>query len=462
MKCDVCGAESDFDAAFVKERKAFRPSRRTVCPACWIRRGDTRQLWVLLTLPAAGALGFISDLIAPGGVVGSLLLGLFFIGLFLILSIIPHELGHGMVARLLGWRVYQIVIGVGKTLFKRRWSGILFELRAVPLCGATWMIPKDTRWFRPKRFLAVLAGPAMNAALALAVVFIWQGNLSHFDFDALPVGARVFLWANVWVALASLWPHQPKSGFALPSDGKQLLQLLAFRKKDMEQIQAMRFALEAMLCRENGDFVGARISCDEGLAWHPEDPNLLNLSGINHLDEQRYERAREVFLKLLAKEDQPTGTRFLFMNNLAYADALSENPAWISEADAYSKSAYTALPWVPAVVGTRGTVLVVLENFQEGIELLKRSLGDAESPRHRAENACQLAIALSRTGNCNEARKYLDLARQLDAKCPLLARAERATEGSTPEAAELNSWSEPHPQHSGAAGRDLIPEAVTH
>src|ERR1051325_4897201 len=148
MKCDVCGAESDFDAAFVKERKAFRSSIRTVCPACWIRRGDTRQLWVLLTLPAAGALGFISDLIAPGGVVGSMLLGLFFIGLFLILSIIPHELGHAMVARLLGWRVYQIVIGVGKTLFKRRWSGILFDLRAVPLCGATWMIPKDTRWFR--------------------------------------------------------------------------------------------------------------------------------------------------------------------------------------------------------------------------------------------------------------------------------------------------------------------------
>src|SRR6185503_18069209 len=102
--------------------------------------------------------------------------------------------------------------------------------------------------------------------------------------------------------------------------------------------------------------------------------------------EQKYAQAREVFLKLLANENQPAGMRFLFMNNLAYADALSENPAWICEADAYSKDAYTALPWVPAVVGTRGTVLVALENYKEGMALLKKSMEDAESPRHRAEN----------------------------------------------------------------------------
>lgn len=434
MKCDICGTESDFDAAFVKEHNAFRLSRRTVCPACWVRRGNARQSWFLLALSAAGVFGYVFDLIAPEEFVGGFLLNLFFIGLFLILSILPHELGHAMVARALGWRVYQIVIGVGNPIFKRRWSGILFDIRAIPLSGATWMLPKDTRWYRAKRFLAVLAGPAVNAVMALAVVFIWQGNLSHFDFDALPVGARLFLWANAWVALANLWPHEPKTGFALPSDGKQLLQLLSFRKKDMEQIQAMRFALEAMLCRENGDLAGARVSCDKGLALYPENPNLLNLSGINHLDEQKYEQAREVFLKLLAKENQPTGTRFLFMNNLAYADALSENPALISEADAYSKDAFTALPWVSAVVGTRGTVLVVLGNYEEGIELLKKSMEDAESPRNKAENACHMAIALARTGNCEEAQKYLELARQLDAKCTLLARAERTTEGRRQEA----------------------------
>jgi len=435
MKCEVCGAESDFAAAFVRERKTFRRSRRTVCPACWVRRDNTQQLWVLLTLPAAGAFGYIADLIAPGGAVGTLFLSLFFIGLFLILSIVPHELGHALVARALGWRVYQIVIGVGKPLFKRRWAGILFEIRAVPLAGATWMIPKDTRWFRAKRFLAALAGPAVNMALALAVVVIWQGNLSHFDFDALPAGPRLFLWANAWVALANLWPHQPRTGFALPSDGKLLFQLLAFRKKDMEKIQAMRFAVEAMQCRDNGNLSGARVACDKGLALYPEDAHLLNLSGINHLDEQNYERARQVFLKLLAKENEASGTRFLFMNNLAYADALSEDPARVSEADVYSKAAYSALPWVPAVVGTRGTVLVASENYEEGMELLKKSMGDAEGPHNKAENACQIAIALTRTGDGEEAWKYLKLARQLDAKCPLLARAERVTEGRSLEPA---------------------------
>jgi len=356
---------------------------------------------------------------------GQFLLNLFLITLFLIFSVLPHELGHAIVGWALGWRVYQIVIGVGKPLFKRRWFGILFDFRTVPLAGATWMTPKDTRWFRVKRFLSVLAGPAVNVGMALAVILIWQGSLSDFDFDALPSPVRLFLWANLWVAVANLWPHQSKSGFSLPSDGKQLLQTLSFKKESIEQVQAMRYALEAALCRERGDLAGARSWCEKGLALYPEDRHLLNLSGVNHLDEQDYPKARDVFLKLLARDDLPKGSRFLFLNNLAYADALSDNPAWIAEADAYSNDAYAALPWVAAVVGTRGTVLVAKGNLEEGMNLLRKSMADAESPRNKAENACHMAIALARCGRNSEARNYLDLAAKLDGKCPLLAKTER-------------------------------------
>ncbi len=61
----------------------------------------------------------------------------------------------------------------------------------------------------------------------------------------------------------------------------------------------------------------------------------------------------------------------------------------------------------------------------EGIQLLKTSMKDAYSARNKAENASQVAMALSRTGKSDEARKYLQLARQLDPKCPLLNRAEK-------------------------------------
>jgi hypothetical protein len=44
----------------------------------------------------------------------------------------------------------------------------------------------------------------------------------------------------------------------------------------------------------------------------------------------------------------------------------------------------------------------------------------------KAENACHIASALVRTGQKSEAEKYLQLARQLDPKCPLLTRAAKA------------------------------------
>jgi len=377
-------------------------------------------------LLTAGVCGSVLSWFAPENFVGQILLSVFLVGLFLVFSIVPHELGHAIVARAVGWRVYQIVIGIGKPLFKRRWFGILFDIRTIPIGGVTWMTPKDTRWFRTKRFLAVLAGPAVNIAMALGIVIVLQGSLTNFDLVDLPSAALLFIWANLWVALANLWPHQSKTGFALPSDGKQLLQTLSITKEGIQQAQALQFTFEAMICMEQSDRFGMRSWCDKGLALHPEDSHLLNLSGINHLDEQNYESAREVFLKLLAKENQPASLRFLLLNNLAYADALSGNPALIAEADAYSKDAFAGLPWSPAVVGTRGAVLVAMGQYEAGMTLLKKSMEDADSVRSKAENACHLAIALARMGNQEEAQRYLDLARQFDPQCSLLARTERA------------------------------------
>ena len=92
---------------------------------------------------------------------------------------------------------------------------------------------------------------------------------------------------------------------------------------------------------------------------------------------------------------------------------------------AYSKDAYTMLPWMASVVGTRGTVLVTLGKYEEGLRLLKKSMEDATSPRSKAENACHMAIGFAQTGQHNNACEYLQLAKEIDAKCPLLARAER-------------------------------------
>ncbi len=426
MKCDSCGTESDFDAAFVKQPGPVGRPAKNLCPACWVKQRNNRHAWFLPSLILGALGGYLIEQLRPDSDMGPLAMNVCIAGLFVVLTIVPHELGHVAAARLLGWRVHQVVIGVGKSLWKRRWFGILFDVRTIPVAGATWIAPDDIDSYRLKRFLSIAAGPAVNAGLALGVVLIAQGNLSGLDFEALPRWAQLFLVANLFVLFINLWPHQPKSGFDLPTDGKQLLQLISFSKKSKDQVHAQRFMMEAMIARERSDLAGARLWAEQGLALYPEDLKLLDILGIVHLDEGKYEQARAIFLNLLKIEKQPPAMRFLYSNNVAYADALSENPELLPEADAYSKNAYAGLPWMAAVTGTRGTVLIAMGNYDEGMELLKRSMEDAHSARDKAENACHMAVALTKTGRRDEARKYFELARGLDSKCPLLNRTERA------------------------------------
>src|SRR5687768_15781273 len=67
---------------------------------------------------------------------------LFMLGAWAALLVI-HEIGHAVVATLLGWRVCRIVIGYGPAVLKFRASGIPVELRLFPAGGYVVPVPRD-------------------------------------------------------------------------------------------------------------------------------------------------------------------------------------------------------------------------------------------------------------------------------------------------------------------------------
>jgi hypothetical protein len=79
---------------------------------------------------------------------------------------------------------------------------------------------------------------------------------------------------------------------------------------------------------------------------------------------------------------------------------------------------------VPAILGTRGTVLVELGQFEEGIALLKRAMSLHTDKQGKAANACHIAIGEWRRGSPSAARKYLATARTLDPKSFLIPYVE--------------------------------------
>jgi Peptidase family M50 len=417
MKCDSCGLESDFSAAFFKEQKAFRKSVRKYCPACWIRRRQMIAGWPQVGIMLAGIIGFILIWFNVCPDLAQALITIFLFNLSLILSIIPHELGHAIAAWLLGLRVFNVVFGSGKQVFKFHLFGTLFSFHWLPLGGLTRVAPRSLRWWRVKFLLMVLAGPAANAIIALTILFISRHR------GGVPVPAQLFLIANAVVFVSNLIPRRFRTR-NLDSDGLQIIGVFFENREKMEQAHAAWFVLEAAVQRdEYKDAEGAAEWCKKGLALYSNDVQLLNMSGTLCLDRCDYARAREIFRQLLPRESKLPGWRYIILNNIAYADALVDDPSLLPEADAYSEEAYRNIPWAYFAIGTRGTVLVEMGKYEEGIKLLKESIEKSDDLRSKALNTCNVSIAHARLGDYEQADKYLKLARQMDSHCSLLERA---------------------------------------
>ncbi len=161
---------------------------------------------------------------------------------------------------------------------------------------------------------------------------------------------------------------------------------------------------------------------------YPSNELLLNWRGVLALGLGEYDKARGCFFELLDRPDIPAMARPILLNNIAYADALMDREDLHAEADAFSREAMEAMGWSPAMRGTRGTVLVALGQFEEGLVLLRESMTQVTNPMYKAESACLIAEAECGLGNHAAARTYLDEARKLAPQCRLLDRAEAILE----------------------------------
>ncbi|MCS7079846.1 MAG: RIP metalloprotease RseP [Chloracidobacterium sp.] len=101
-------------------------------------------------------------------------------------TVVVHEFGHFAAAKWLGMKVEVFSVGFGKRLIGFKWKETDYRLSLLPLGGyvkITGMDPEeeaaqqrhpDAYLMRPKRhqLLVLVAGPAMNILLALAIPFV--------------------------------------------------------------------------------------------------------------------------------------------------------------------------------------------------------------------------------------------------------------------------------------------------
>jgi hypothetical protein len=92
------------------------------------------------------------------------LAGLLFVVFWMPLMVL-HEFGHSLMAWLLGWRVKQIVLGMGKLLGTFHIGRTPVEVRLILTSGFMVPAPRRIRWPQMESALIYLAGPGIEIAL---------------------------------------------------------------------------------------------------------------------------------------------------------------------------------------------------------------------------------------------------------------------------------------------------------
>lgn len=437
IKCCRCGAVTEIEQSFYKTRRSFTRQKVYFCPPCWAKQ-QQRLIQSLLLLWVAVCPIYIAIVVleaedSPLNTLGWIGLNLSLGYLFLLLQIIPHELGHAFAACLLGWRVFKITIGQGRNICRFRWRKILIEINAIPTIGITWATSKSAVLYRLKRFLFVLAGPLTNAAMLLAVLLFLPAWWQLFE----PLhGTKLFLWivsigSCLLLLIGNLYPSRLTAilgsvSTKLETDGLALLTAFFLSPADIRQRQASYFGLEGDHSFLQRDYQAAKQWHEQGLELCPEDiPNRYRLALVL-LFLKEFHAARTQWLLLLERQDLPPALRATLVNNLAWTDMVIGGKELLAEADRLSQEAIRDQPWSPIFQGTRGSVLIELGQADEGLPLVQRAFDANEDPRFKALNACYLALGECQRGNSFEGQHHREVAHKLDPECILLDKVDQA------------------------------------
>lgn len=132
--------------------------------------------------------------------------------LFFILTWFPllalHELGHALAARLCGWRVAMISLGMGRIVRSFHIGDTYIEIRVIPIEGFVIPQPRSLHKVRRKSAFIYFAGVGMELLLLLLLTLIIGPSALLSQTTSIPIIlAQTFCVAITMSVLVNLAPH---------------------------------------------------------------------------------------------------------------------------------------------------------------------------------------------------------------------------------------------------------------
>jgi hypothetical protein len=319
----------------------------------------------------------------------------FFI-LFWIPMLVVHEAGHALAAKALGWRVREIVIGFGRTLWKWELGETRIKVKLAPVEGYVLPAPAEASAVRLKSALVYAAGPGAEIAVLLALVAIFGRDTVFNESDqAGLVALKTLAFVIIVGAGFNLLPFRTEGAV---SDGLGILSS-PFMTKDVIEMRLIGIELrEARSLLDSGRPGEACTLIASLLNRFPDNMALQLMSGIATCQDGRIEDARSVASNRLADERLGEPARREWLKLQALVELNAPDPHFMT-LDLAVQRALKITPDAADLLAIKGASLVLRGDYDAGGNMLAHSWRKGGD---RADDPLMLgflAVAAEKTGN---------------------------------------------------------------
>lgn len=310
--------------------------------------------------------------------------------------LVVHESGHALVAKMLGWRVREIVIGFGRDLWQFHVGETRVKIKLAPVEGYVLPAPMDAGHVRLKSMLVYAAGPGAELLVfaVMLVVFGWDtvfNDSNEVSLIALQSLAIVILYG----AGFNLLPFRTEGAV---SDGLGIVSS-PFMSDESIELRLLTFELrELQKMLEIGQTKSGLESATSQLRKFPDNVYLQMLYGSALSADKQDNAARDFVRKKLEDGELPDGQHRAWLHLQASIELDAAEPSYLT-LDLALQGALKITPNAPDLIATKGASLILRGKNEDGGNMLADAWRRNDGSADDASMLAYLTIAAHRCGD---------------------------------------------------------------